>query len=174
MARPPTFSDSTISLSKCRSCSRPTMTPAFSQSLKVFVLWRRPRATGVSPGLASSVTLTARWRWLAKHPRPVRRLPWLKPLLTNPGRKPSGIHPGNLPARLEGAEVLLKSGDRRAERGTWWRLTQAGRTCSDDGLGAVGDVQFGQDVRDVVAHRLWGQRKSSGNCCIILSSRHHG
>ena len=54
------------------------------------------------------------------------------------------------------------------------RLPQACRTCPDDGLGAVGDVQLGQDVGDMVAHRLRGQRKSSGNRCVVLSSRNHG
>jgi hypothetical protein len=54
------------------------------------------------------------------------------------------------------------------------RLRQACRTCPDDGLRAVGDVQLAQDVRDVVAHRLRGQRKSSSNRGVVVSSRNHG
>jgi hypothetical protein len=90
---------------------------------------------------------------------------------TRPEWKPAGI--SILEAARPGGEgpwshsIQESSTSARAATG---RLAQASRTRADDDLCAIGNVQLGQDVRNVVAHRLGGQRKSIGNGGVVLSS----
>src|SRR2546421_841360 len=47
--------------------------------------------------------------------------------------------------------------------GAGWRSPQSGLPCAHDGLGAIRDVQLGEDVRDVVPRRFRGDEQVLGD-----------
>jgi hypothetical protein len=94
-------------------------------------------------------------------------------LLTAPSGSLLNSHIASCLAHVRGTAVPFT----RANTGGCWDaglLAQASCARADDGLRAIGDLQLGQDVGDVVAYRLGGQGKPGSNSRVVVASRQHG